>query len=120
MFQRIFTIFLATLVFSCQSKNDGINPIKKTLTESVYASALVQPDSLYEVYSSVGGILDAQFVIEGDTVAKGRRLFQIFNKMPDLNQKNAELTLQYANDELSGNAAVLDGLQKELQTARLR
>ena len=120
MVQRIVVIFSIVLFFSCGTKKDGITPKKTTLVESVYASALVQPDSLYEVYSSVAGILDTQFVNEGDTVTKGQQLFQIFNKMPDLNRENAKLSLQQAKEDYSGNAAVLAGLQKELQTAQLK
>ncbi|WP_339709384.1 HlyD family efflux transporter periplasmic adaptor subunit [uncultured Kriegella sp.] len=120
MFQKLVVIFSIVLFFSCKSKKDGITPKRTTLVESVYASALVQPDSLYEVYSAVAGILDRQLVNEGDTVIKGQQLFQIFNKMPDLNRENAKLSLQQAKEDYSGNAAVLAGLQKELQTAQLK
>ncbi len=120
MFQRIVVLFSILLFFSCGEKNDGITPKRTTLVESVYASALVQPDSLYEVYSSVSGILDKQFVTEGDTVAKGQKLFQIFKKTLDLNRENAKLNLQQAQEDYSGNAAVLSGLEKELQTAQLK
>ncbi len=117
---RISIPVIALLIFSCNPDNKGITPEKTTLVESVYASALVQPDSLYEVYSSVIGILDKQLVEEGDTVSKGQALFQIFNKMPELNRENARLNLQLAQEELSGNAAILDGLEKELHTAKLK
>ncbi|WP_422079520.1 efflux RND transporter periplasmic adaptor subunit [Ulvibacterium sp.] len=120
MRKRIPISVIALLIVSCNSNNEGITPEKTTLVESVYASALVQPDSLYEVYSSVTGILDKQLVEEGDTVSKGQPLFQIFNKMPELNRENARLNLQLAQEELDGNAAVLDGLEKELHTATLR
>ncbi|NHF57733.1 HlyD family efflux transporter periplasmic adaptor subunit [Flavobacteriaceae bacterium TP-CH-4] len=120
MIQKIVLSSISLLLLSCGSKNEGITPEKKTLTESVYASAIVQPDSLYEVYSSVAGILDIQFVQEGDTVSKGQPLFQIFNKTPDLNKENAKLNLQKARDDYNGNAAVLGGLEKEIQTARLK
>jgi multidrug efflux pump subunit AcrA (membrane-fusion protein) len=117
---RFLIPLLAFLIVSCNHNDEGITPEKTTLVESVYASALVQPDSLYEVYSSVTGILDKQLVEEGDTVSKGQPLFQIFNKTPELNRENARLNLQLAQEELSGNAAVLDGLEKELHTAKLK
>ncbi|MBT8320705.1 MAG: efflux transporter periplasmic adaptor subunit, partial [Eudoraea sp.] len=33
-------------------------PTRTKLTESVYSSVTVQPDSLYQVYAAVGGILE--------------------------------------------------------------
>lgn len=120
MRKRIRIPIIALLIVSCNADNEGITPEKTTLIESVYASALVQPDSLYEVYSSVTGILDKQLVEEGDTVVRGQSLFQIFSKMPELNRENARLNLQLAQEELNGNAAILDGLEKELLTARLK
>jgi len=117
---RIFLPLLALLTVACSHSDKGITPDKNTLVESVYASALVQPDSLYEVYSAVTGILDKQLVEEGDRVMRGQPLFQIFNKMPELNRENAKLNLQLAKDELNGSAAILDGLEKEVRTAKLK
>jgi HlyD family secretion protein len=105
---------------SCGNGVESVKPKISTLVESVYASALVQPDSLYAVYSSVAGILDKQFVNEGDTVLNGNSLFQIFNKTPALNRENAKINLQQAREEYNGNAAILDGLQKEILTAELK
>ena len=112
--------FIVFIVISCGSGNEGITPQKRTLIESVYASALVQPDSLYEVYASVAGILDVQFVEEGDVISNGRPLFQIFNKTPELNKDNAKLNLQKAREDYDGSAAILGGLEKEIQTATLK
>ncbi len=114
----LFSIFF--IVISCGSNKEGITPQKRTLVESVYASALVQPDSLYEVYASVSGILDIQFVQEGDAIAKGKELFQIFNKTPELNKDNAKLSLERAREDYGGSAAILSGLEKEIQTANLK
>lgn len=120
MLNRTLGFFLLFILISCGSRNEGIIPQKRTLIESVYASALVQPDSLYEVYAVVSGILEEQFIQEGDSVSKGTALFQIFNKAPDLNKENAKLNLQKAREDYEGGAAILSGLEKELQTASLR
>ncbi len=121
MAQNLFIFSVLLLLFSCGSKSDGITPQKRTLIASIYASALVQPDSLYEVYSTVSGILDIQFAQEGDPISKGKPLFQIFNKAPELNKENAKLSLQKAREDYSGSAAILSGLEKEIQqTANLK
>ena len=90
------------------------------MVESVYASALIQPDSLYSVYSSVAGILDKQLVSEGDDVNNGEALFQIFNKTPELKRENARINLQQVQDDYNRSTAILDGLQQEISTAILK
>ena len=51
-----------TLTFSCSKKEDKILPKKQDLTESVYTSVIIQPDSLYQVYAAVAGILENNLV----------------------------------------------------------
>jgi multidrug resistance efflux pump len=107
------------MFFSCKDSQERIFPIKKLLTESVYASATVQPDSLYQVYSAVGGILDHNLVEEGDLVDRGTPLLQIINTAPKLNTENAKLSLQLAKENFNGRAAILKGLEDEIQAATL-
>jgi len=57
-------ICFSLFVFSCSSKPDGIYPEVKNLTEAVYASVTIQPDSLYQVYATVSGILDMNMIDE--------------------------------------------------------
>ncbi len=90
------------------------------LTESVYASATVQPDSLYQAYSIVIGILDKTWVEEGDKVKKGDPILQITNTSPELNAENAKLSLQLARENYNGRAAVLTSIQDEIHAATLK
>jgi multidrug resistance efflux pump len=117
---RFFLITTVVLLFcSCGEKQEKILPQKTRLTESVYASATVQPDSLYQVYAAVGGILDRNLVEEGDVVQRGMPLLQIINNAPKLNTENAKLTLQLARENYSGSSAVLKALEDEIQSADL-
>ena len=111
---------IVPVFFSCSEKKEKMYPEKMPLTESVYASATVQPDSLYQAYSIVMGILDKVWVEEGDKVAKGDRILQITNTSPELNMENAKLALQLARKNYSGNAAVLSSINDEIQAAGLK
>ena len=95
-------------------------PTKTRLTESVYASVTIQPDSLYQVYAVVGGIVDNNLVEEGDRIQKGTPLLQIINNAPKLNTENAKLTLQLALENYNGSSAILKGLEDEIQSATLK
>ncbi|MCM4168103.1 efflux transporter periplasmic adaptor subunit [Arenibacter sp. H213] len=107
------------LLGSCDRPQEKIFPKESSLTESVYASATVQPDSLYRVYAAVGGILERNLVEEGDLVQLGTPLLQIINIAPKLNTENAKLSLQLAEDNYSGSAALLKDLEEQIQAATL-
>lgn len=117
-----YPFFLMTFLFlvsACTNKDEKVYPKIMPLTESVYASATVQPDSLYQVYSVVTGILDKVWVEEGDTVSKDERILHVTNTSPELSMKNAELALQLARENYSGSAAILKGIEDEIQSAQL-
>jgi len=113
--------FITLLLFvqSCQKKENKILPVEQDLTESVYSSITIQPDSLYQVYSIVSGILDNIFVEEGDLVVKDDMLIQIINNTPKLNTENARLSFQLAKENYSGSAAILEAIKKEITAATL-
>ena len=111
---------LCSLVCACDYKQDRIQPTEQTLVESVYASVTIQPDSLYQVYSVVSGILDLNKVEEGDIVVKDQALMEIINTAPKLNSSNAKLALQLAEQNYNGSSAILKSLQDEILAAQLK
>ncbi|TGV04343.1 efflux RND transporter periplasmic adaptor subunit [Flavivirga rizhaonensis] len=115
---RLICILLT--IVSCSENKDKILPTERNLTESVYSSVTIQPDSLYQVYAIVAGILDENLVEEGDVVSKDTILMQIINNTPKLNTQNAKLALDLAKENYSGSAAVLDGIKDEIVAARLK
>ncbi len=104
---------------SCSKNTDKIHPEKQNLTESVYTSVTIQPDSLYQVHAIVAGILYKNLVEEGDIILKGDALLQIENNTPKLNTENAKLSLELAQENYNGNAAVLRGIKDEIIAANL-
>ena len=117
---KLFLPFLIVSILSCGSNDDKIQPTITAISESVYSSVTVQPDSLYQVFAAVSGILDKNLVEEGDSVQKGTPVVQIINNAPQLNVENARLTLELAIDNYSGNNALLKALEDEIRAARLR
>jgi multidrug efflux pump subunit AcrA (membrane-fusion protein) len=107
-------------MWSCKNEEDSIHPEYKTLTESVYASVTIQPDSLYHAYAIVAGILDKNLVDEGDVILKNQTILQIINSAPQVSIENAKATLQLAQQNYSGNAAILNGIKDEISVATLK
>ena len=113
-------IILCLVAGSCGDQEDKIVPVRMDITESVYTSVTIQPDSIYQVHASVSGLLERNLVSEGDSVQKGQAILQIINSTPKLNAENAALNLKLARENYSGNNAVLAGLQDEIAAARLK
>lgn len=117
---RFPIIILLTFLGSCSDSKERVYPEFRQLTASVYTSVTVQPDSLYQVYAAVGGILDEWLVEEGDSLKKGQGVVRIVNNQPELNTENARLSLELARENYSGSNAILQSLQDEILAARLQ
>ena len=116
-----FLIFaLLNSLISCNPGNEKIKPTVRTITESVYSSVTIQPDSLYQAHAVVSGILEQNLVEEGDIISIGSPIAQIINNAPQLNVENAKLSLELALDNYSGNNAVIRTLEDEIRAARLQ
>ena len=118
--KALFFISVLFLTVSCSDKQDKILPSEQSLTESIYASATIQPDNLYQVYAVVSGLLDKVLVEEGDVVIKNKPLFQIINNTPKLNSQNAKFALDLAKENYNGNAAILSSIKDEIDAAILK
>jgi multidrug efflux pump subunit AcrA (membrane-fusion protein) len=108
------------LMTACSNHRDKIRPEITSITESVYSSVTIQPDSLYMAFAAVGGILDKNLVEEGDSIRKGGPISQITNNTPQLNKENARLSLELAQQNYLGNNAILNSLQEQIQAASLQ
>ncbi len=113
-------LFILFSILSCSKKENKILPIEQELIESVYASVTIQPDSLYQAYASVAGILDNNLVKEGQEVSKHEAILQIINSAPKLNTQNAKFALDLANENYNGRAAILNSITDEIAAATLK
>lgn len=116
----ILPLLLILFCYSCNNNRQAIKPEYRELAESVYASITVQPDSLYQVYAIVSGILDKNFIAEGDVVAEEQPIIQVINNTPKLNTQNAKLQLELAQENYNGRAAVLKSIEDEIVSATLK
>jgi multidrug efflux pump subunit AcrA (membrane-fusion protein) len=115
---RLCLVIALPLIVSCRDEAETITPAIGPLTESVYASVIVEPELLYQANANATGILEAVLVKEGDSVAAGQPLFRIRNENPSLNVSNARATVELARANLRGNQTVLDDLRTQISNAR--
>ena len=110
MSKYILWTFLTIVFISCTDKEEKTLPTITDITELVYSSVTIQPDSLYQVYASVHGILDKIFVEEGDSVQKGTPLLQILNSNPKLHTENAKLSFELLTKK---RASQISGVERQ-------
>tara|TARA_R110002072_G_scaffold59514_3_gene151583 strand:- start:19872 stop:20957 length:1086 start_codon:yes stop_codon:yes gene_type:complete len=120
MFRSNYWIWILLLLTACSSKEIKILPSATSITESVYSSVTIQPDSLYKAYAAVNGILDRNLVEEGDKISKGTAIAQIINTNPRISVDNARLSLDLAKNNLNGNSALLNSINEEIRSAKLK
>ncbi|WP_282121972.1 efflux RND transporter periplasmic adaptor subunit [Algibacter mikhailovii] len=113
-------VILVFTIGSCSESRYKILPTERALTESVYSSVTIQPDSLYQVYAIVAGILDQNLVEEGDVVLKDDPLIQIINSATELNAQNAKFSLELAKENYNGSSAILNSINEEIIGAKLQ
>ena len=119
MVRYIIWISLILSLLACNKKEEKVRPEIKTITESVYSSVTIQPDSVYQAYASINGILDKNLIEEGDLVQKGDVLLQVINTNPKINAENARLSLDLAQRNFNGNSTILQDIEKQISAAAL-
>jgi multidrug efflux pump subunit AcrA (membrane-fusion protein) len=107
-------------VLSCNNKEAGIQPVIEDITESVYASVTIQPDSIYQSFAEVSGIVEDVMVQEGDLIDADKPIVRIRNVTPELNLENARLAFQQARADLFESNGALADLESQIRTARLQ
>ncbi|SHJ43750.1 Multidrug efflux pump subunit AcrA (membrane-fusion protein) [Arenibacter nanhaiticus] len=117
MMRYLFCVLLIYNLLSCGDQQERMHPTKGMLTESVYASVTIQPDSLYQAYASVVGIVERNLVEEGHKVAKGDPILQIINSALLLSTENARLALELSRENYKGPSPILKDLEEEMAAA---
>ncbi len=118
--KRVLWVYFCVFLLSCSDKEEKILPAITNITESVYSSVTIQPDSLYQVYATVNGILDKNLVEEGDVIKKETPIIQIINSNPKLNTENVKLSLDLAKKNYTGSATILSSIEEEIKAAALK
>jgi len=109
-------LFAVIIFSSCQSKKDTIKPIIQPITESVYASGLIESKNQYQVFSTVSGIVDEVFVDEGVAVEIGSPILFIVNDVQQLMAANSKLTEEF--NALHVNSGKIDEARSMLALAK--
>lgn len=112
----IYFLILCGFIFtSCGKKTNETTPIRKDISEAVFASGTLEPENKYNVIAqSEGYIVDLKFD-NGSLVKAGQILAVIDNKTNEINAQSSEQLLGLAGQNASPEGPTLRQAQSNLQ-----
>jgi HlyD family secretion protein len=114
----IFWACVSGAFFSACNSAPTIHPVRKTITEAVYASGFVAARNQYKVYALADGYIVKKFHAAGDQVKVGDNLYVVQNQGAtaklSANSSAYNLALKNAKD----NSPVLQDLQIKINSAK--
>ncbi|MBC7937794.1 MAG: HlyD family efflux transporter periplasmic adaptor subunit [Rhizobacter sp.] len=118
---KYFSIFLlagSLLVQSCNSeKVPEVKPVRKDLTEMVFASGVLANDQSNITAQADGYLVKMNFK-EGDLVAGGQLLATINNAENDINARSAEQLTNIARSNTQDDAPALQQIAANIEAAK--
>ena len=118
---RILTIVSGLLILnSCGKKSTETKPVKKNITETVFASGVLVPENQYNLTAQSEGYIVTLNFIEGDIVKQGAVLAVIDNKQNYFNAQSANALLSIAGTNVSPNAPAFKQAEANIAAAKLK
>ncbi|MBP7808199.1 MAG: efflux RND transporter periplasmic adaptor subunit [Bacteroidia bacterium] len=111
----ILILIFSFALFSCGKKTNETKPIRKDVTETVFASGTLEPENKYNLIAqSEGYIIDLKFN-NGDEVKEGQVLAVIDNKTNSINASSTEILTAIAAQNASNEGPTLKQAQANLK-----
>ena len=107
-------------LYSCANKSTETKPIRKNITETVFASGVLVPENQYNLTAQSDGNLVRLTFDEGDIVKAGDVLAVIDNKQNDFNDQSARALLSIADLNVSPKAPALKQAETNIQLAKVK
>ncbi|MCU0440214.1 MAG: efflux RND transporter periplasmic adaptor subunit [Raineya sp.] len=112
----IITIILGFV--SCGKKTEETKPIRKDVTETVFASGILEAKGTYYLTAQVEGYLVNINFEEGDLVEEGKILAVIDNKESGFNTQSANELYKLAQSNTQANAPALAQAKTSIDIAK--
>lgn len=123
----IGTILFSMVAASCGKPKEETNPIRKDVTETVFASGILEANGTYDLTAQTDGYLVQVNFNEGDIVKEGQVLAVVDNKQNVFNDKSADALYEISRGNLlpgapsmvqAKNASLLAKQKMELDSAQ--
>lgn len=114
----IYIFILAAMLMSCGKKTEETKPIRKDVTETVFASGVLEANNTYNLVAQNDGYLITINFNEGDIISKGRTLAVIDNKENNINTQGSNELLTIAQNNTQSNAPLLMQAKNNVEIAK--
>ncbi len=111
-------VFVFILASSCGKKSEETKPIRKDVTETVFASGVLEADGTYNLTAQTDGYLLQINFKEGDIVKEGSVLAVVDNKENKYNTESTNALYNIAQSNLSPNAPALMQAKNNVAVAK--
>jgi HlyD family secretion protein len=116
MLRSFFLALVVLLILSsCGKKTQETRPIRKDVSETVFASGVLEAKNTYTLTAEADGYLSAVNFEEGDVIAKGKILAVVENRESGLNTESATALYNIAESNTKSNAPALLQAQNAIQ-----
>ncbi len=117
--KKITLIFSIIVLFaSCKKSGDSTVPVRKDITQAVYASGKIYPLNDYKVFSKLPGYIEKIHIHVGDSVKIGQALMTIKSEVSELNVNTAKNLLELAQKNANENSAFITALKQDVASAK--
>jgi HlyD family secretion protein len=120
---RFLSMLLAVCFFALQSCKPDYNttkPIRRDITQVIYASGKIYPKQRRLLASKTGGYVQQIYVKAGDSIQAGMPILAIRSEITDLGVQTAENNLKLANANANNSSASLLAIQEDIKMAQTK
>lgn len=115
----IYSLLAAIFIIqSCGKATQETQPIRKDITESVFASGVLEASNMYKLTAPVDGYLTAVNFNENDVLPVGKVLAVVENKESGINVQSASELLHIAEKNINPNAPLLAQAKNNVEIAK--
>jgi multidrug efflux pump subunit AcrA (membrane-fusion protein) len=118
--KQIILLVLGFMFLLACKQEQVVKPAIKQLTEAVYASGTLVPETEYKVVSATDGFLESALIKEGDTIKKGQLLFKLSNENQQAQVQAAAQLVQKTRPVTGNNSPAVSEIENRLEAARIR
>lgn len=113
----IFSLTVLTLA-SCGKETQETTPLRKEVSETVFASGILEADGKYALTAQSNGYITKLYFEEGDLITKGSTLVEIQDEDSKINLSGAQQLLEIAENNAKANAPLLLQAQSNIDIAK--
>ncbi len=118
---KIFTFIFSLLLFiACGKKTEETKPIRKDVTETVFASGVLEAKNTFTLKAQTDGYLSSINFEEGDVVTIGKVLAVVDNKENSFNNQSAKDLYDISESNTQNNAPALLQAQNSINISKQR